>query len=193
MALYSASYSLMTMVLFLPRVISTVATSVLNERRGSGAGPEYRQAFWMNLGATAIAVVAGAAGIALCARPMLAAFGRDFAPSGVPVLLILLTATLPEGLTLAISQIVQSNATIWLSVVAINVPRDSVIVALAAILVTQYGARGCVLGADLLFGNIYVPVLEHHGYGLRRLWALCYTARAAGNEKRLCLICRLSS
>jgi FkbM family methyltransferase len=145
MAIFSASFSLMAAVLLLPNIANNVGMSLINHRKGSGNGVEYRQIFWINLVATLAIVVAGAAAAALLGPELLRLFGKNFR-NGYTTLLILLVATVPQGLAVALYQIIQSQAKMWLSFVTVSVPRDTLIVILAYLLIPAHGATGIAIG-----------------------------------------------
>lgn len=144
LALYSAAYSLTVIVLFLPNVTQMVGMSLINNLRGIGDALEHRRVFWMNLRFTLMVGVIGACGIGLFGRLLLRAFGPSFT-SALPTLLILLAATIPELLTYAANQVIQSNEKGWLAVFAVNLPRDLLILTAAYLLTPKYGAAGLAL------------------------------------------------
>jgi O-antigen/teichoic acid export membrane protein/2-polyprenyl-3-methyl-5-hydroxy-6-metoxy-1,4-benzoquinol methylase len=144
MGLYSASFSLMAMVLFLPSIANNVGMSIINHNRGTGNERAYQGTFWMNLAITAAIVIAGATTVALLGSQMLHLFGKEFVP-GYPVLLILLAAAVPEGLTVALSQVIQSQDKMWLAILGINLPRDATIVFVAYWLAATHGAQGLAM------------------------------------------------
>jgi O-antigen/teichoic acid export membrane protein/SAM-dependent methyltransferase len=161
MAIYSASFGLMAAVLFLPNITNSVGMSLINYHKGTGNEREYRRTFWINVVVTATIVIPGAGIFALLGPDLLHLFGKDF-KDGYPVLLILLLATIPEGFTIAINQIVQSSERMWLAVSAVNLPRDSSIAILAFLLAPSLGARGVAsayfIGRLLAFLTISVIV-----------------------------------
>lgn len=144
LAAYSASYSLMTIVLFLPGVANNVGMSLINHSFGSGSSRDYRKVFWLNLRFTIAIEAVGALAIAACGPLLLRAFGASFT-SAYPVLLILLVATIPEAATIALAQVLQSNERGWLAIGVVNIPRDATIVGVAWVLAPTLGARGLAL------------------------------------------------
>jgi O-antigen/teichoic acid export membrane protein len=144
MAVYSAAFSLTAVVLFLPNIANNVGTSIINQQKGTGNGPEYRLTFWINLAITAAVIVCAAGMFALLGQEFLRFFGKSF-KEGYSVLLILLLSTVPQGLALAVSQIVQTQGKLWLFFLAVAIPRDTMIVLLAYLLIPQYGARGLAI------------------------------------------------
>ena len=140
-ARYSAAYNLIAMVLFLPSIAAGVGMSMINAARGERDVRRYRELFWLNFRFTMFAVFVAAISMAVLGRPLLSLYGRDFTPA-YPALLVLLAATLVEACTYAFTQVLQSNERIWVSVFAVNVPRDLTIAGLAFLLAPTYGAVG---------------------------------------------------
>jgi O-antigen/teichoic acid export membrane protein len=151
MALYTAAYNLMAIVLFLPNVANTVGMTLLNHVLSRRDGTLFKDVFWMNLWASLLVAGIGALGILAVAPWLLRAYGTGF-QAALPVLAILLTAALPEALTLALNQLLQSRERMWTAILWVNIPRDSLIVIAAFALVPRYGARG--LAAAYLFGRV---------------------------------------
>ncbi len=145
MALYSAAYALMTVVLFLPGITNNVGMSLINHHKGAGKEPEFRRAFWMNLAASTTTVIVGACVVAVFGPELLRLFGRNFS-DGYSVLAIMMAAAVPEGLTVALNQVMQSQGKMWLAVFAINLPRDTTILLVALWLVPFHGALGLATG-----------------------------------------------
>jgi O-antigen/teichoic acid export membrane protein len=144
LALYSACYTLVMLVFFLPSIINGVAASLINRERGAQRPARYRDVFWLNMGVTAAVAVAGALVLAIGGRLALRLFGEQFVV-GYDVLLILLLAIIPESLTIAMNQVIQSQARMWLAILAINLPRDLALIALAHWLVPGRGALGLAI------------------------------------------------
>ncbi len=144
MGLYSAANNLRTLILFLPLLLNNVGTSLLNNQRGIGNEYQYRRLFWANTKATAGSVVVASFAVALAGAWLMRLFGKDFM-DGYLVLLVLTISTIPEGLALALYQIVQSRAKMWLSLLAIAIPRDVLLVVCSYELTSMYGATGLAL------------------------------------------------
>lgn len=139
MAIYSASFNLMQLVLFLPNIASNVGMSVINN---SASNPTtYRKTFWINVGITLVIVVGAVSAAALAGPALLRLFGREFT-DGHRVFVILLLAAIPQGVALALYQIIPSQSRMWLSFWAVALPRDLLIVGLAYWLVVTEGAEG---------------------------------------------------
>ncbi|MBZ5552566.1 MAG: oligosaccharide flippase family protein [Acidobacteriia bacterium] len=148
MALYSAATSIRLLVLFLPNVINSVGLSVLNNERGKGDLRRYREVFRVNVTMICLAVLIPAMALAIGGNVVLGVFGRSF-HEGYPVLVLLLLSTIPEGLSMGLYQLIQSQEKMWLSFALIVVPREIVFVTLAYALTRQYGAFG-LAGAYLI-------------------------------------------
>jgi O-antigen/teichoic acid export membrane protein len=140
MAVFGAANTYRVLVLFVPTNINAVGLSLLNNQRGS-ADNAFRRVFWWNLTITVLAAVAGAAAVAAAGPWLLAAFGQGFV-EGYGTLLVLMAAAVLEALTMAFYQIVQSRAKLWLSLFAIALPRDTLIVVSAFFLAARGGAAG---------------------------------------------------
>lgn len=140
MALFAAANTFRVIVLFLPNTVNAVGMSLLNNQRSVG-GHAYKRVFWWNLGITAALAVPVALLIALGGKWLLALFGRGF-EDGHAALMILMIAAVIEALEVAVYQVVQSQARLWLSLFVIALPRDSLIVVLAYLLSSRMGAAG---------------------------------------------------
>jgi len=141
MGLYSAASTFRIIVMFLPVLLNSVGTSLLNNQRGLGNEMRFRKVFWANFTMTLGAVFVGSLFIAFAGRWLLQAFGKDFG-EGYTVLLILLLSTIIEAAALTFYQIIQSKEKMWLSFFAVALPRDSLLVVLAYYLIPCYGATG---------------------------------------------------
>lgn len=145
MALFSAAFMLMNAVLFVPNNTHVVGWSILNHHKGVGQLAGYRRTFAWNLAFIGTAAVAGSLAIGLTGPELLRVFGRDFG-AGSTVLRILLSAAIPQALTLAILQHLQSQERVWFSFLAVILPRDVLLVGLGLILTPRHGAIGLASG-----------------------------------------------
>ena len=145
MAIFGASFSLMAAVLLLPNIANNVGMSLINHHKGAGNSLQYRQIFWINLVVTLAIVAAGAVAAAVLGPELLHLFGKNF-KNGYTTLLILLAAAVAQGLAVALYQIIQSQAKMWLSFLNVSVPRDTLIVILAYLLIPRHGASGVAFG-----------------------------------------------
>ena len=81
---------------------------------------------------------------------------KKFAIQGYSAGLILLMAAIPESITVALHQVLQSRELMWKAILRINLPRDTLIPVSAALLVPKYGAVG--LAIAYLLGKILALV-----------------------------------
>jgi len=141
MALFAAANSFRVLVLFLPNIVNNVNMALINYQRGVRDSARFRRVFWVNLAATLGIVLAGATGVTLLAPWLLGLFGPEFA-AGQAVLLVLMLVTIPESLSLALRQIIQSHERLWYAFWGVTVPCYATLAALAWFLIPIMGARG---------------------------------------------------
>jgi O-antigen/teichoic acid export membrane protein len=141
LAVYGAGLNLLTMVLFAPTVLNGVAMAWINRARTLHGDDAYKSAIRTNIGVTLLTVTCALIGMALLGPTLLGLYGKDFRV-GSPALALLLVAALPEALTNALNQSLQTRERMWESFLGINIPRDLVIIAAAFVLVPRYGAVG---------------------------------------------------
>lgn len=141
MALFGAAFSIRTFVLFIPNVFNTVGLSILNHLKGNNESGQYQRVFKLNvlvilaMTTTAAAIVAGFGELGL------GMFGHKFT-AGLTILWVLLGATIPESLLIGLSQYLQSQEKIWLTLFSINIPRETLLVIVAFFLIPEFGALG---------------------------------------------------
>jgi O-antigen/teichoic acid export membrane protein len=140
MALFGAANSFRLIVLFLPNSMNNVGVSLLNNQRTADARG-YRHVFWWNLGLTAAFVSVGAAAVIAAGPWLLRAFGKEF-DAGYTVLRVLMVAAAFESVAIWTYQVLQSHGKMWLTLFAVTLPRDCVIVGLAYALTPTHGAAG---------------------------------------------------
>jgi O-antigen/teichoic acid export membrane protein len=121
LGLFSAAYSLRTMILFLPGLMNNVGMSLLNHQIGDDDAGNYRKVFRTNLILTQSVGVAGGLAVILSGPWLLRAFGKEFT-EGYTVLLILVLSALVETYSAAMYQAIQSQGKMWLSFLSINTP-----------------------------------------------------------------------
>jgi O-antigen/teichoic acid export membrane protein len=141
MALFSAALNLKNVVIFLPLLLNNVGTSLLNNQRGESTRPQYRKVFWFNLVLTSSSAIVGAVFVGIFGTYLLRLFGKTF-PEGQGILAVLLCAAVIEAVAIASSQVIQSEERMWLSLLAVVLPRDIALVLLAYRFTPLYGALG---------------------------------------------------
>lgn len=140
MALFGAANSFRVIVLFLPNVMNSVGTSLLNNQRRTSEGG-YRSIFWWNLALTAGFVTAGAVAVIAVGPRLLSAFGKGF-DAGSLALRVLMLAAVIESVAIWTYQVIQSHGRMWLTLFCVTLPRDCLILTLAYVLTPTYGAAG---------------------------------------------------
>lgn len=140
-ALYSTAYSFAVAVLFLPGVVNTVVTPHLNLAKGRGATGEVVAVYRANLRMSVAVVSTIGIVVAVLAGPLLRLYGPAFSAARVPLYLVL-AATLPEVMTVAMNQWIAAHARLWRALLQVNIPRDATIALVAALAVPRYGAVG---------------------------------------------------
>jgi O-antigen/teichoic acid export membrane protein len=141
LALFTAANALRQVVLFAPYLISSVGFSVLSAHRGTANEEGFRHAFWMNMLAVLGTAAVLAAAIVVAGPQLLRIFGHAFADA-YPVLVVLAVSTIPEALSIALYQLIQSRGLLWLSLFFVALPRDSALVVCAFFFSRRQGALG---------------------------------------------------
>lgn len=121
MGIFSAAYTVRTMIVFLPSLINNVGMSLLNYHKGINDDVNYKKVFLTNIALTQLVVLIGSLIVIILGPWLLRAFGKDFT-EGYSVLLILVFSAVAETLTYAIYQVIQSREKMWLSFFSINAP-----------------------------------------------------------------------
>ena len=158
--------------LFVPGVINAVSLSILNNEKGNGDRKRYETVFRFNLLVIVAVAFVAATFVGLFGGRVLQLFGRDFS-AGKGVLWLLLASTLPESMSIAIYQYIQSNERVWSSFFAMVVPRETLMVVLAYVLTPQHGALGmgfAYLGAAT-YGLLSHAAVAAWTRGRLRSWA----------------------
>ncbi|MEP6778577.1 MAG: hypothetical protein ABJC26_01715, partial [Gemmatimonadaceae bacterium] len=143
-AVYSAGLNLLVMVMFTPTILNGLAMAWINRTNVVEGDAAYRSALRTNVAVNAAIVVCALLVMAAIGPTLLGLFGKDFRSGYVP-LLLLLAAALPEVVTNALNQSLQKRERMWHSFLAINVPRDIVIITVAFLLVPTMGATGAAI------------------------------------------------
>ena len=162
MAIFSAAFLLMTAVLFVPNNIHVVGWSILNHHKGRGESAAYRSIFRTNLAVVGAAAVGAALVLSVAGGELLRLFGKDFA-GGYKILLVMLLAAIPQALTLAVLQHLQSQERMWFSFFAVILPRDLLLAALGFYLTVRHGAAGlaCAYAAAWTSALFVVATITH--------------------------------
>jgi O-antigen/teichoic acid export membrane protein len=174
LAIYAAGLNMLSMVMFAPTVLNGVAMAWINRTQVVEGETAYKSAIRTNIGVTLVTVTFALIGMALVGPFLLSLYGRDFR-AGYLALVVLLAASIPEALTNALAQSLQTRERMWDAFLGINIPRDSVIVAVAFFLVPVYGAAGAaaayLIGRVVAFGAMLYLVRGDFGLAAVRVAA----------------------
>lgn len=141
MALYAAALNIKTLALFIPNVINTVMSSVLNHLRSNDNRQRYDRLFILNVTFIFFITLVTVLILVSFGSGFLRIFGKDFT-AGRPVLLILLLAAIFEATAIAIYQRIQNEGRMWLSFVFLNLPTGPLFLTVAFLLIPSLGAIG---------------------------------------------------
>jgi O-antigen/teichoic acid export membrane protein len=141
MALFGAANNIRILVLFLPNVMNSVGLSVLNNEKANNDVESFMRLFKTNVLNIFLVSLSGAFIMGIVGRSFLYLFGKDF-EDGYFILLLLLIASIFEGLSIALYQYLQSHAKIWLSLFTINVPREGCLLVSTYFLAQSYAGAG---------------------------------------------------
>ncbi|MBC8089229.1 MAG: oligosaccharide flippase family protein [Phycisphaerae bacterium] len=144
LAVYGAGLNLLTMVMFAPSVLNGVAMAWINRSRVVSGEAAYRAAMRSNLGLSFLTVTAALIGMAVVGPTLLGLYGREFRTESFAIILLLASA-LPETITNALHQSLQARERMWDALLAVNVPRDTVIVIVALLLIPSRGVTGAAI------------------------------------------------
>ena len=163
MGSYAAATNIRLLVLFLPQVLNTVGISILNNHR-HGAPAAYRLVHRSNIFVMAAANLAMAFVVLLTSRTVLSIFGKDFTGDSA-VVWILLASTVPECISIGLHQHLQTQEQMWRVLLWISLPRETLVLVAAFLLVPSHGARG--LAFAYLLGTLLAltsyTILVHRG------------------------------
>lgn len=138
---YNAAYSFLVLLVIVPNIINSVGIPFINNLLGNRNEQHYKRFFWTNLAITLATIAAGALVFGLLGRTLLSLYGSGFVHA-YSYLQVFLIASVPESLTIAISQVLQSKGKAWLYLLGVNVPRDTTMLICAFFWVQRYGAVG---------------------------------------------------
>jgi O-antigen/teichoic acid export membrane protein len=147
-ALYASSSSVRLLVLFIPQVINTVSVSILNNIKGSGDKRRYERVYKANVLTIFIATLTFGLFFGIYGDAILGIFGRDFS-AGKTVLQLLMISTVFEGSSIALYQHLQVQEKIWTSLFLISIPRETLFIVIAFLLVPSLGAVGLSIAYTL--------------------------------------------
>lgn len=143
MGIYSAAINLRTIVLFVPVLFNSVSVSLINSHKGQRNNASYKLAFLLNLKVTVVSALVGATLMWMGGAWAIRLFGADFVSKNITVMMLLMSISVVfEAAGIAVYQLIQSHAKMWLSFFAIALPRDVLIVVAAYFLTQRYESAG---------------------------------------------------
>ena len=155
LAVYAVGLNLLTIAMFPPSMLGGVAMVHINRALVVDGEVGYRSALRLNIGVTLALVVVSVLAVALLGPTILSLYGKDFRTGYVAIALLLLAA-IPESLTNALFQSLQTRERMWQALAGINFPRDLTMIVVAWKLIPVYGAAGAA--AAYLAGRIVALV-----------------------------------
>jgi len=159
MGVYSAASNLRTIVLFLPVLFNSVALSLINSHKGQSNREAYTSTFFLNLKLTTVTALIGAVVMWWCGEWVIGIFGPDFVGKNVTELLLFMSISVVlEAIGVAVYQLIQSHGIMWLSFLAIAMPRDVLVVVAAYFLTQSYGAAG--LAGAFALGCLFALIVK---------------------------------
>ena len=141
MALFTAANNFRIIALFLPNIVNNVNMSLLNYQLGLQDSRRYRRVLWVNFGLTVTIATGAAAAATLLAPWLLDLFGEEFR-AAYPVLVVLMLATIPESVSLALLQVIQSRARMWFTFIGVAAPSYATLAIAAWLLIPAQHALG---------------------------------------------------
>ena len=149
-AMFSACFTLRTLILIVPNVVCAVAFSIMNTERGRGR-PVASDAIWrLSIVVAIVTGIIGVIGAKLGGTVALRLFGKSFGGGGLTLTILAMSAAI-EATWSALYQRVWSEGRMWPALLFISVPRDATFAVGAALLASKSGASG--LGIAHLVSN----------------------------------------
>jgi Na+-driven multidrug efflux pump len=141
MAFYVAATNIKSILLFMPSVINSVTSSLLNNIKGSEKRQQYENLFKFNVLVIFLISSITAFILGIFGGFFLEMFGNNFI-AAKPILVIVLVSGVFESTAAAIYQRIQNHGMIWLSLIFMNIPVVFLFVITAYCVVPSMGAFG---------------------------------------------------
>jgi O-antigen/teichoic acid export membrane protein len=149
MAIFSAGNNFRSFILFVPGLVSYVASPILCNLMGKKKQSSYSRLFWINIAASATASIAVAVALILAAPYILALFGKGFR-EGDSVAMVIIVMTVVEVMANAFYRSLFAHGKLWWQVQVIICWS----VALGAVTYSTVGDYGAV-------GLAYAYLIAH--------------------------------
>lgn len=152
MGLYTAADKWRLVILFVPTTVAGMALPMLSNLHGDGDHVGYSRISDANLLVNLGLTVLPAAAIAICAVPILAAYGSTYR-AGWPILVILAFSAVPEALNNVLGFELISKGRVWWRL-AFDALLAGTLVAFSWWAIPRWGAMGLAVGYGLAFSVV---------------------------------------
>jgi O-antigen/teichoic acid export membrane protein len=143
LALFGAATTIKSVAMYIPNIISVVATSLFNSAIGGRTGADAKLNFRRHAMHIVGASFLGSLMLCFGGKYLMLLFGKTFSSSEVAILMTVLgVSVLVEAFGLVLFQLIQASGKMWQSFLMISVPRDAVTILLAYYLTMAMGAVG---------------------------------------------------
>lgn len=176
LGLFSAAFSLRTIVMFIPVGINNVSSSLIHNQLGVKELGTFKKTYWMNVFLTTGIAVLGATVILTFGKYALGLFGHDFI-QGAGFLPILMLAALIESLLISLYQLVYANEEMWWSLFWVTLPKDIAICVGTFLLVPTMGAKGLAWAYVIGWLLALLSVFSHVWHSPKRVFPQISCAR----------------
>lgn len=158
MAIFTAAGNIRSMIMFVPDLVTRVASPILCSMAGEQNRPGYSKIFWLNLSVAAGASLAAAIFFTLFGSWLMAFFGRSFSEAGTAIIFVVAAGTVVEVIANTLYQPLYVHDRLWWQVIIVSawgLVLNGVVATTAAV----WGALGLAaayLAAHLLSAALYV-------------------------------------
>ncbi len=159
MGIYSAVNNVRGLMLMLPSLLNSVGVSMLNNKFGNKDNVGYLTLYYANVKVTAVIAVAGAMTMVILSAFIPGWYGMESSDSSEKLVLILALAIIPEALSVSLYQLIQTSGRMWVSFFFVALPRDIMIVVLAATLIPVWGGVGWAVAYALSWAVVCMLIV----------------------------------
>ena len=157
MAIFTATYNFRSLIMFVPGLVTRVASPILCNLAGENKGASYSRLFWFNIGASAGVSIVVAGFLLVTAPYLLALFGKGFVV-GESLVLVVVSMSVVEVIAIAFFQPLYARGKLWWQVFII-ICWSIVLIAVTFTTAGDYGAMGLAyayLAAHIVSATLYV-------------------------------------
>lgn len=144
LGLFSAAFTIKTMIVFLPQQLVQALLPALSRANATSNAADTRSLLVASTAASLVIAISLALAASWLARPLLSLFGQEFTRA-VPILLLLMAATPFEATYFTLYQDLRARGRYWLAMLFVDVPLAATVVGLAWLLVPRRGAEGLAI------------------------------------------------